>query len=71
MFLPEEIISLVEDTRHPGKTTIYTTLWQDGVEVTLAFDDMLALYCQSYDFEDEEEYDEEYDEDEIPGDEEE
>lgn len=67
MFLPEEIISLVEDTRHPGKTTIYTTLWQDGVEVTLAFDDMLALYCQSYDFED----DEEYDEDEIPGDEEE
>lgn len=69
MFLPEEIISLVEDTRHPGKTTIYTTLWPDGVEVTLAFDDMLALYCSSFDFEEDEEY--EYDEDDTLGDEEE
>ena len=70
MFLPEEIISLVEDTRHPGKTTIYTTLWQDGIEVTLSFDDMMALYCSSYDFdEDDEEY--EYEDEDLIGDEEE
>ena len=47
MFCPEEIINIVEDTRTPGKSVVYTPLWQDGVEVTLAFDDLIGIYMHA------------------------
>jgi len=67
MFCPEEIINIVEDTRTPGKSVVYTPLWQDGVEVTLAFDDLIGIYMHATREaeQDDEEYEEEYEEDDY------
>lgn len=69
MFCPEEIINIVEDTRTPGKTVVYTPLWQDGVEVSLAFDDLIGIYMHATREADlDEEY--EYEDDELEDDDE-